>query len=211
MYGSRFRRVDLDDASMRGGLLRHGSILTVTSYATRTSPVLRGKWVLDNLLGVPTTSRHRPDRAGPEGQHRRRAPLRPRQCVSPNIGKNKACARCHNVIDPVGLSLENVRCRRPQRRRLRTAWPIPASGACPTAAPFTYVTGLEAALLARPELLASTITEKLLTYACGRGVEPSDAPAVRAIVRAAQPNEYRLSSIVLGVVQSEPFQMRTSR
>ena len=124
--------------------------------------------------------------------------------------QNKACARCHNVIDPVGLSLETFDAVG-RRRQVEDGTSIDASGGLPDGRQFTDVTGLEAALLARPELLASTITEKLLTYACGRGVEPGDAPAVRAIVRAARPHEYRMSSMLLGVVQSEPFQMRTSR
>ncbi|AMY08968.1 Gluconolactonase [Luteitalea pratensis] len=207
VYGSRFRRVALDDASMRGGLLRQGSILTVTSYATRTSPVLRGKWVLDNLLGVP------PPAPPPDVPALKDNTVDGRLSGRMRLAEhrqNKACARCHNIIDPVGLSLETFDAVG-RRRQVEDGVAIDASGGLPDGRTFTDVTGLEAALLARPELLASTITEKLLTYACGRGVEPSDAPAVRAIVRAAQPNEYRLSSIVLGVVQSEPFQMRTSR
>ena len=207
VYGSRFRRVDLDDASMRGGLLRHGSILTVTSYATRTSPVLRGKWVLDNLLGVP------PPAPPPDVPALKDNTVDGRLSGRMRLAEhrqNKACARCHNVIDPVGLSLETFDAVG-RRRQVEDGTSIDASGGLPDGRQFTDVTGLEAALLARPELLASTITEKLLTYACGRGVEPGDAPAVRAIVRAARPHEYRMSSMLLGVVQSEPFQMRTSR
>jgi hypothetical protein len=207
VYGSRFRRVALDDASMRGGLLRQGSILTVTSYATRTSPVLRGKWVLDNLLGVPPPAPPADVPALKDNTVDGRLSGRMRLAEH---RQNKACARCHDVIDPVGLSLESFDAVG-RRRLVEDGHPIDASGGLPDGRQFSDVTGLEAALLARPELLVSTITEKLLTYACGRGVEPSDAPAVRAIVRAAQPQEYKLSSIVLGVVQSEPFQMRTSR
>nr|MBA2355245.1 DUF1592 domain-containing protein [Acidobacteriota bacterium] len=207
VYGSRFRRVTLGEDSGRGGLLRQGSMLTVTSYATRTSPVLRGKWVLDNLLGVPppppppnvpTLKDNTVD--GSLSGRRRLAEHR----------QNKVCARCHNVIDPVGLSLETFDAVG-RRRRVEDGVPIDASGGLPDGSRFEDVGGLEAALLARPELFVGTLTEKLLTYASGRGVESFDAPAVRAIVRDARVDNFRMSSIVLGVVQSQPFQMRTSR
>ena len=207
VYGSRFRRVELDDASMRGGLLRHGSVLTVTSYATRTSPVLRGKWVLDNLLGVP------PPAPPPDVPALKDNTVDGRLSGRMRLAehrRNKACARCHDVIDPLGLPLEKFDAVG-RRRHHEDGVAIDAAGSLPDGRQFTDVTGLEAALLARPELLVSTVTEKLLTYACGRGVEPSDAPAVRAIVRTAQQRDYRLSAILLGVVQSEPFQMRMSR
>ena len=165
---------------MRGGLLRHGSILTVTSYATRTSPVLRGKWVLDNLLGVP------PPAPPPD------VPALKDNTVDGRLSGRMRLAehRQNKAARAATTSSIPWACR--SRRSTpsagdatsRTASPIDASGGLPDGRTFTDVTGLEAALLARPELLASTITEKLLTYACGRGVEPSDAPAVRAIVRA---------------------------
>jgi hypothetical protein len=207
IHGSRFRRVALGPESGRGGLLRHGSILMVTSYATRTSPVLRGKWVLENLLGVP------PPPPPPD------VPTLTDNTVDGSLSvrrrlqehrKNKACARCHDGIDPVGLSLERFDAVG-RRRLVEDGVAIDAAGGLPDGSHFVDVDGLEAALLARPELFVGTFTEKLLTYATGRGVEPSDAPAVRAVLRDARAANYRLSSIVLGVAKSRPFQMRMSR
>lgn len=207
VYGSRFRRVTLGEDNGRGGLLRQGSMLTVTSYATRTSPVLRGKWVLDNLLGlpppapppdVPTLQDNTVD--GSLSGRRRLAEHR----------QNKVCARCHDVIDPVGLALEGFDAVG-RRRLVEDGAPIDASGGLPDGSRFDGVGGLEQALLGRPELFVGTLAEKLLTYAAGRGVEPGDGPAVRAIVRDARADRYRMWSIVLGVVRSQPFQMRTSR
>ena len=207
VYGSRFRRVALDAESWRGGLLRHGSVLTVTSYATRTSSVLRGKWVLENLLGVtppppppdvPTLKDNTVD-----GRLSGRLRLAEHR-------QHKACARCHNVIDPVGLSLEHFDAVG-RRRRVEDGVAVDASGGLPDGSQFVDVSGLEAALLKRPELFVTALTEKLLTYAAGRGVETYDAPAVRAIVREARASQYRMSAVVLGVVKSQPFQMRMSR
>ncbi len=207
IYGSRFRRVTLEGDSGRGGLLRHGSVLTVTSYGTRTSPVLRGKWVLENLLGVP------PPPPPPD------VPALKENTVDGSLSgrarlaehrRNKACARCHDMIDPVGLSLEKFDAVG-RRRRLEEGVPIDAAGGLPDGSSFEDVGGLEAALLRRPELFVGTFTEKLLTYASGRGIESFDAPAVRAIVRDARATDYRMSAIVLGVVKSQPFQMRMSR
>lgn len=207
VYGSRFRRVPLAGDSWRGGLLRQGSVLTVTSYATRTSPVLRGKWVLDNILGIPPAPPP-PDVPTLEdntvdGSLSVRARLAEHR-------RNKACARCHDTIDPVGLSLEKFDAVG-RRRRLEDGVAIDAAGGLPDGSRFDDVGGLEAALLRRPELFVATFTEKLLTYASGRGIEPFDAPAVRAIVRDARATDYPMSSIVLGVVRSQPFQMRMSR
>jgi hypothetical protein len=207
VYGSRFRRVVLDEHSWRGGLLRQGSVLTVTSYATRTSPVVRGKWILDNILGVPppppppnvpTLKDNTVD--GSLSGRRRLAEHR----------SNAVCAACHNLIDPVGLSLEKFDAVG-RRRTVEDGSPIDASGGLPDGSRFADVDGLERALLGRPELFVDTLTEKLLTYALGRGIEYYDAPAVRAIVRDSRAQDFRISSIILGVVKSQPFQMRTSR
>jgi mono/diheme cytochrome c family protein len=207
IYGSRFRRVTVEDDTWRGGLLRQGSILTVTSYATRTSPVLRGKWILDNLLGtppppplpdVPTLKDNTVD--GSLSGRRRLAEHR----------ANAVCAACHNTIDPAGLSLEKFDAVG-RRRVVEDNAPIDASGGLPDGSQFADVDGLEAALLRRPELFAGALTEKLMTYALGRGVEYYDAPAVRTIVRDARAKNFRMSSIILGVVNSRPFQMRTAR
>ena len=184
VYGSRFRRVTLDDDSWRGGLLRQGSILTVTSYATRTSPVLRGKWVLENLLGVAAAAAAA-RRAGAEGQHGRRQASR---CASgwPSTASNPACAGCHKLMDPVGLSLENFDAVG-RWRTVEDGTPIDASGGLPDGSKFDGVAGLEAGAAAAGRSCSSArLTEKLLTYALGRGVEYYDAPAVRAIVRDAQ-------------------------
>jgi Protein of unknown function (DUF1592)/Protein of unknown function (DUF1588)/Protein of unknown function (DUF1585)/Protein of unknown function (DUF1595)/Protein of unknown function (DUF1587)/Planctomycete cytochrome C len=208
VYGSRFRRVDLDAASWRGGLLRQGSILSVTSYATRTSPVLRGKWVLDNLLALP------PPAPPPDVPTLKDNTVDGRLSVRSRLAEhrtNQACSSCHNLMDPVGLSLERYDAVG-RRRAAEGGASIDVSGGLPDGQKFVDVNGLEAALLHRPELFVAAFTEKLLTYALGRGVEYFDAPAVRAIVREATPaQDYRISSILLGVVNSQPFQMRMSR
>ena len=207
VYGSRFRRVTLDAGAWRGGLLRQGSILTVTSYATRTSPVLRGKFVLDTLLGVP------PPPPLPDVPALKDNTVDGRLSVRDRIAehrRNATCAPCHNLMDPLGLSLE--RFDAVGRRRVAEAGaPIDVAGSLPDGSTFTDVDGLEQALLRRPELFVSTLVEKLETYALGRGVEYYDAPATRAIVRDARPQNYRLTSLILGIVKSRPFQMRTSR
>jgi hypothetical protein len=206
VYGSRFRRVTLDAGAWRGGLLRQGSILTVTSYATRTSPVLRGKFVLDTLLGVP------PPPPLPDVPALKDNTVDGRLSVRDRIAehrRNAACAPCHNLMDPLGLSLE--RFDAVGRRRIAEAGtPIDVAGSLPDGSTFTDVDGLEQALLRRPELFVSTLVEKLQTYALGRGVTSSDAPATRAIVRDARAQNYRLSSLILGIVKSRPFQMRMS-
>ena len=205
IYGSRFRRVTFDEDSTRGGLLRHGSILLATSYATRTSPVIRGKWILDNVLGVPPPP---PPPNVPEledtktGEHA--SSMRERLAAH---RANPACASCHRLMDPVGFALENYDAVG-RWRTTEADVPIDASGTLFDGTTFDGVTELQAALLQRPELFVTTVTEKLLTFATGRGVEYYDAPAVRAILREAQATDYRFSSLVLGVVNSMPFQMR---
>jgi hypothetical protein len=207
VYGSRFRRIALDEGSDRGGLLRQGSILTVTSYATRTSPVVRGKWILDTLLGVP------PPPPLPD------VPTLKDNTVDGNLSvrkrlaehrNNPTCAGCHNLMDPVGLSLEKFDAVG-RRRAAEEGLTIDASGGLPDGSRFSDVDGLETALLRRPELFVGAFAEKLLTYASGRGVEYYDAPAIRRIVRESRAQKFRMSSIVLGVVKSQPFQMRQSR
>jgi hypothetical protein len=207
VYGSRFRRITLDDDSWRGGLLRQGSILTVTSYATRTSPVLRGKFILDNLLGVP------PPPPLPDVPALKDNTVDGSLSVRERLAEhrsNPTCAPCHNLMDPLGLSLEKFDAIG-RRRSAEGGTPIDASGGLPDGSRFADVQELEAALLRRPELFVGTFAEKLLTYALGRGVEYYDAPATRAIVRDARSQNFRISAIILGVVQSQPFQMRESR
>jgi hypothetical protein len=207
VYGTRFRRITLDEDSWRGGLLRQGSILTVTSYATRTSPVLRGKFVLDTLLGVP------PPPPLPDVPALKDNTVNGSLSVRERLAEhrtNATCASCHNLMDPLGLSLEKFDAIG-RRRAVEAGKPIDAAGGLPDGSTFVDVDGLEAALRRRPELFVGTFTEKLLTYALGRGVDYYDAPATRAIVRDAKAQDFRVSSIVLGVVKSQPFQMRKSR
>jgi hypothetical protein len=207
VYGSRFRRLTLDEGDERGGLLRQGSILMVTSYATRTSPVIRGKWILENLLGVP------PPPPLPDVPALRDNTVDGSLSVRKRLAEhrsNPTCAACHNLMDPVGLSLEKFDAVG-RRRTVEGRMPIDASGGLPDGSSFADVHGLEAALLRRPELFVGTFAEKLLTFASGRGVEYYDAPAIRKIVRDARPEKFRMSSIILGVVKSKPFQMRKSQ
>ena len=207
VYGTRFRRVALDEDSWRGGLLRQGSILTVTSYATRTSPVVRGKFVLDALLGVP------PPPPLPDVPALKDNTVDGRLAVRQRLAEhrtNAQCAPCHDLMDPLGLSLEKYDAVG-RRRAVEAGLPIDAAGGFPDGSRFVDVQGLESALLRRPELFAGTVAERLMTYALGRGIEYYDAPAIRTIVRDARARNFRLSSIILGVVNSRPFQMRESR
>ncbi len=208
IYGSRFRRVALtgEAALQRGGLLRHGSILTVTSYATRTSPVIRGHWILANLVGAPPPPPPPNVPALDDNTVSAALPIRERLAAH---RANPACASCHDVMDPVGFALENFdaigRWRTAEERK-----PIDASGGLPDGSTFTGVAALERGLLQRPELFAGTVSEKLLIFALGRGVETYDAPAIRQIVRHAQADNFRFSSLILAIVNSTPFQMRKS-
>jgi hypothetical protein len=208
VYGSRFRRVTFGEGSMRGGLLGQGSVLTVTSYATRTSPVIRGKWILSNLLGVPPPPPPANVPALKEnGGIGKTLPMRARLAQHRD---NPACSGCHQLMDPVGFSLENY----DAVGRWRTSEdgvPIDSAGSLPDGSRFQGAAGLRKALLRRPEIFVSTFTEKLLTYALGRGIEYYDAPAVRKIVAEARSNDYRFSSVILGTVKSTPFQMRRSQ
>ena len=206
VYGSHFRRVSLDEGSRRGGLLRQGSILTVTSYATRTSPVLRGQWVLKNLVGAP------PPPPPPD------VPALEESTVSGSLSvrerlkqhrTNEACAVCHNAIDPVGFALENFDAVG-RWRNSEADHPVDATGGFLDGSEFVGVSGLEHALLNRPELFVRTLTEKLITFALGRGVEYYDAPAIRKIVGDARDEDYRFSELILGIARSTPFQMRMS-
>ncbi len=206
VYGERFRRVALGPGRQRGGLLRQGSVLTVTSYATRTSPVLRGKWVLENLLGTPPPPPPANVPALKDNTVSAGLPIRERLAEHRS---NAACASCHRVIDPVGFALEQFdavgRWRAADEGR-----PVDAAGGLPDGSSFEGVAGLEAALLQRPELFVRTLTEKLFVFALGRAPEESDAPAIRKIVRDARADGYRFSSLVLGLTTSAPFQMRRS-
>jgi len=203
--GSHFRRVTLPEGSPRGGLLGQGSILTITSYATRTSPVLRGKWVLENLLSsappppppdIPSLSTETP----PD------TPLTMRQAMERHRA-SPSCASCHARMDPIGLAMENFDATGKWRETVGGA-PLDTTGAFPDGTRIDGVAGLRAELLRQREPFASTVAERLLMYALGRNLQYYDAPAVRAILRGAAPGGYRLSALVLGTVRSRPFQMR---
>lgn len=206
IYGSHFRRVELDQKSPRGGLLRQGSILTVTSYATRTSPVIRGQWVLKNLIGMPPPP---PPPNVPDLDDNTVSSLLPMRERLKQHRANPVCASCHEQMDPIGFALENFDAVG-RWRETDAGQPIDATGGLPDGSEFTGVAGLERALLDRAELFVRTFSEKLLTFALGRGVEHYDAPAVRQIVRDAREDNYRFSRLILGIVNSTPFQMRTS-
>jgi len=207
VYGSRFQRVEFGSDSTRGGLLRHGSILTVTSYATRTSPVIRGKWVLENILGVPPPPPPGNVPALPEKGNLAK-PLSMRERLAEHRD-NPACRGCHQLMDPIGFALENYD-GVGRYRKTEDAKPLDVTGGLPDGSKFTGVEGLQKALLKRPEVFAATFTEKLMTYALGRGVETIDGPAVRKIVRETKEKDFKFSSFILGIVNSTPFQMRRS-
>jgi hypothetical protein len=206
VYGSRFRRVELGANSERGGLLRHGSVLAVTSFANRTSPVLRGVWVLGNIYGSPPPPAPPNVPALDEAAVASSLPMRERLAAHRS---NPVCASCHTTIDPVGFSLENFDAVGRWREYIGDN-PVDVAGGLPGMVEFSGVAGLESGLLSRPELFADTVTKKLMTFALGRGVEYYDAPAIRKIVREAEPNGYRFSSLIMGIVKSTPFQMRTA-
>ena len=207
VYGSRFRRVALDGAR-RGGLLGHGSVMTVTSYPNRTSPVLRGKWVLENLLGAPPPEPP-PDIPALEERNEDGEPVSMREAMVQHR-ENPACSVCHAPMDPIGFALQNYDAIGGWRDVNEGGTPVDATGVLPDGSRFEGRAGLSGLLLARPDDFVGTVTEKLLTYALGRGMEHYDAPTVRKIVRRAAGEDYRWSSIILGIVNSAPFQMRRS-
>jgi hypothetical protein len=206
VYGNHFRRVALDQEERRG-LLGKGSILTATSYANRTSPVLRGKWILENILGTPPPP---PPPNVPEleeaTQDGKRLTMRQRM---EKHRVNPACATCHARMDPLGFALENFDAIGGWRATEADS-PIDASGVLPDGTPFEGASGLRELLLSRRQEFVRTVTERLLTYALGRGTEYYDAPTIRSIMRKAAPHNYRWSSVIEGIVKSTPFQMRRS-
>jgi mono/diheme cytochrome c family protein len=205
VYGSHFRRVRLTDGT-RGGLLGHGSILTVTSYSNRTSPVVRGKWILDNILNAPPPP---PPPNIPELQARdARGKVLSMRAQMEQHRSNPVCAGCHRVMDPLGFALENFDGVGRWRTTDATA-SIDASGAMPDGTTFSGPAEFRRVLLdERRDQFVSTVADRLLTYALGRGLEAHDAPSIRRIVRDAAPGGYTWSAIVLGVATSTPFQMR---
>jgi len=204
IYGSQFRRVAVTD-DQRRGLLGHASILAVTSHAERTSPVLRGKWVLENLLGliVPPPPEDVPPLVTKEGE----APKTLRAQMEAHRA-TPVCASCHKLMDPIGFALENFDAVGSWRTK-EPAGPIDASGQLADGSKVDGVVALRNAILARPDVFVTTMTEKMFVYALGRGIEAYDRPAIRQIVRDAARDNYRFSSLVRGIVRSPAFQMRT--
>jgi hypothetical protein len=203
VYGAQFRRVKVADDA-RKGLLGKGAVLLVTSHADRTSPVVRGKWILDNLLGAPPPPP--PAVVPPLDDSPAAATLTMRQRMEKHR-ENPVCASCHKVMDPIGLALENFDAIG-RWRELDGESPIDASGVLTDGTKVSGAVDLRQALLQRPEVLVGTMTEKLMTYALGRGLEAYDLPAVRTIVRDAARDQYKFSALVTGVVTSTPFRMR---
>jgi mono/diheme cytochrome c family protein len=203
--GSYFRRVTFPDGSVRGGLLGQGSVLTVTSYSTRTSPVLRGKWVLENLLSAAPP----PPPADIPALKTETAPGKPLTLREAMVQHRAApaCAGCHARMDPIGFAMENFDAVGRWRER-DGQQPIDATGVFPEGTKFEGIAGLKKELVRQPEQFVGTVTERLLMYAIGRNLQYYDAPTVRAVMRDAAPANHTLASLVLGIVKSRPFQMR---
>ena len=209
IYGSHFRRVSLDGHEERRGLLGQGSILTVTSYANRTSPTIRGKWLLTNVLGTP------PPPPPADVPSLKETPpngkvLTMRERMEQHRS-NAACAVCHAQMDPLGFALENFNGVGEWRTISEAHTPVDASGVLPNGIKFNGPAELRKVLLSHPEQFANTVTDRLLTYALGRGVEYYDQPAIRKITREAASSNYQWSSVIMGIVNSTPFQMRMSK
>jgi hypothetical protein len=213
VYGSHFRRVKLTEQA-RFGLLGKGAVLMVTSHVDRTSPVVRGKWVLDNLLSAPVPPM--PSNVPPlnEDANRGGRILTMRERMEEHR-RNPVCAQCHKIMDPIGLSLENFDAVGAWRTRdgdsvTGPGTPIDATGELLDGSKVNGVVSLRQALLRQPELFVGTVTEKLMIYALGRGLQPYDMPSVRAIVRDTAQSNYRFSAIVMGIINSTPFQKRVT-
>jgi mono/diheme cytochrome c family protein len=205
VYGSRFRRVQVTDPRRRG-LLGHGSLLSLTSAANRTSPVLRGKYVISNLLNTP------PLPPPPVPQLEESAPKDRPSTVREQLElhrTNPVCNSCHRNIDPIGFALENFNAVGQWENATREGLKIDSAGVLADGTKVDGPVALRKALLARPEVFVGTVTEKLMTYALGRGLEPIDMPVVRRVMNGAAKDNYAMQSIVLGIVQSSSFQMRT--
>jgi mono/diheme cytochrome c family protein len=206
VYGSRFRRVTLANHDQRGGLLAQGALLVTTSYPDRTSPVLRGKWLLNNIFGLPIP----PPPPGVNTTLEVKAGVTPpsiRERLAQHRN-NPSCNSCHSVIDPLGFALENFDVIGGWRTIDESGKPVDASGTTASGTKIEGLKGLRALLLAEPDQFPKTVTEKLMAYALGRRLEYYDEPAVRQIVRNAAPQQYRWSALILGIVQSPGFQMR---
>jgi hypothetical protein len=207
VYGSHFRRVTVTDDARRG-LLGQGSILTVTSVATRTSPVQRGKWLLENVLGTPPNPP--PANVPPLKENTAGGKLQSVRERMEAHRVNPACAACHKVMDPFGFALENFDAIGSWRTITEAGTPVNAIVQLADGSQVEGPATLRQMLLSRPNVFVGTMTEKMLTYALGRGLDYYDMPTVRKIVRDAAASNYRFSTIVMGIVKSTPFQMRRS-
>jgi mono/diheme cytochrome c family protein len=208
VYGPQFRRVKLTDPNRRG-LLGQGSILSMTSVATRTSPVFRGKYILNTFLNTPPPP---PPPNVPTLDESNKVAAAVPKTVRAQLElhrKNQPCAGCHRVIDPPGFALENFDSIGQWRDKDPDGAPLDVAGTLADGSQVNGPVALREAILSRPDAFVTVVTEKMLTYALGRGLEPDDMPVVRRIVKKAAQNDYRLSSIVMGIVESAPFQMRT--
>jgi len=206
VYGSRFRRVSVTDTNRRG-LLGHGSFLSLTSAASRTSPIIRGKYVISNFLNTPPLPPP-PNVPLLEASAPKDRPSTVREQLELHRA-NPVCASCHRNIDPIGFALENFNAVGQWENTTRDGLKIDSAGVLVDGTPVDGPIALRKALLAKPEVFAGTVAEKMMTYALGRGLDPVDMPVVRRILKDAAKNNYAMQSIVMGIVQSAPFQMRT--
>jgi hypothetical protein len=209
VYGTRFRQVKLTDPNRRG-LLGQGSVLSLTAVATRTSPVFRGKMVLSTFLNTPPSPP--PPNVPTLEESNKEAGAAAPKTVREQLElhrKNPGCASCHKIIDPPGFALENFNSVGQWRDTDADGKPIDAAGVLADGTKVDGPIALREAILSRPDAFVTTLTERMLTYALGRGIEPPDMPIVRRIVRKAAQNDYRFQSIITGIVESAPFQMRT--
>jgi hypothetical protein len=207
VYGSRFRRVTLPNRDQRGGVLAHGSVLATTSYPDRTSPVLRGKFLLNNILGLPAP----PPPPGVDTNLAEIKPDAPPTTIRERLAQhrtNPSCASCHSVIDPFGFALEQFDAIGAWRTVDESGRPVDARSTTLDGSTLEGLAGLREKLLEEPEQFPRTVTEKLLAYALGRRLEYYDRPAVRTIVRDAAARNYNWSSLIVGIVKSPPFLMR---
>jgi hypothetical protein len=206
VYGTKFRQVKLTDPNRRG-LLGQGSILSLTSVATRTSPVYRGKYILTTFLNTPPPP-PLPNVPTLEESNKDAKPKTVREQLELHRS-NAVCASCHRVIDPAGFALENFNSVGQWRNTSETGAALDTAGVLADGSKVNGPVALREAILSRPDAFATVLTERMMTYALGRGIEPSDMPVVRSIVKKAAVNNYRLSSIIQSIVESAPFQMRT--
>ena len=204
VYGSRFRKVGLQHDERRG-LLGKAAILTLTAYPTRTSPVIRGKWILENIVGTPPPPPP-PDVPALVENNPGTTPRTLRELMEEHR-KNPTCAQCHRVMDPIGFALEPFDAVG-ALRTMDSGLPIDGSGQLANGLKVNGPASLRDALVSNPTVFVTTMTEKMLTYALGRGLGAQDMPVVRSIVRDAARSNYRFSAIVNGIVTSTPFQMR---